>query len=185
MECRRVIGSGDISKKGRHFRRHLLGFHMNIKFEIDRKRREEKKIAAMSIGDLQALNPEMSFFDAVERMAMAQNFVRALPWNSLQDELDARHDDPNYEKMSIDDLNERLLALGYKLDRSSDCRSNSLWMSGPRAGKSYPVVSMKILQRDDRKSAMHFEARRDANFAALQVMRGKAYVAGTKAIYEI
>jgi hypothetical protein len=61
--------------------------------------------------------------------------------------------------------------LGYRLDRSMDCRHVARYMAGPKAGRSYPAISTGIKEIDTGKSAFHFEARRDDNFKKLQEMR--------------
>ena len=62
-------------------------------------------------------------------------------------------------------------AIGYRLDRAGDCPSVNRYVSGPRAGRSYPAVNLRVVQASDGLSAMHIDARRDASFEALQAMR--------------
>jgi len=46
-----------------------------------------------------------------------------------------------------------------ELDRTMDCRSNSRWVAGPRAGHSYPCVTTGIRERDTKLSFANVEAR--------------------------
>jgi hypothetical protein len=84
--------------------------------------------------------------------------------------------------ITVQHLNELLRRLGYRLDRDMDCRCMSRWMTGPRAGESYPCITTSIKEIDTGVSAFHFEkARRDKNFRALQDMRGSGrYFAVTR-----
>lgn len=66
-------------------------------------------------------------------------------------------------------------ALGYRVDRSADCRHVGRWLTGPRAGQSFPACSTGIREADTGRSAFHFEARRDANFRAMQALRGEVF----------
>lgn len=105
--------------------------------------------------------------------------------NGLADELAARENDPNCTLMTLKAMQERLRTLGYRLDRSGDCRSVARWMSGPRAGKSYPCVSLRPVQVDNGLGFAHVEARRDANFQELQRLRGSVYAKGAGFVYEL
>ncbi len=61
------------------------------------------------------------------------------------------------------------------------------WMTGPRAGISYPSVTTGIREADTGMSAFHVDARRDANFAKLQQMRlsGEYFAVSRGAILEL
>jgi hypothetical protein len=61
------------------------------------------------------------------------------------------------------------------------------WMTGPRAGKSYPCVASGICETGTGLSAFHVHARRDANLARLQEMRlgGKYFAVSGGAILEL
>ena len=74
-------------------------------------------------------------------------------------------------EFTLSSLSSELKRLGYRLDRSMDCKAISTWRTGERAGKSFPCISTGIKEIDTGKSAFHFEARRDKNFEALQAMR--------------
>jgi len=104
---------------------------------------------------------------------------------SLNEELAFRERDPGWNRMTLKSLEQRLRQLGYRLDRSGDCSSVSRWMSGVRAGSSYPCVSLRVVQANDGLGFAHVDARRDDAFRELQRMRLCTYVKGRNAIYEI
>lgn len=68
-------------------------------------------------------------------------------------------------------LDKELRKIGYRLDRKMDCRSTARWMTGDRAGESYPACSTGIKEVDTGLSAFNVDARRDANFDKLQELR--------------
>jgi hypothetical protein len=74
-------------------------------------------------------------------------------------------------QVTLEQLDAELRAIGYRLDCGGDCPSVNRYVSGPRAGRSYPAVNLRVVQASDGMSAMHIEARRDARFEALQQMR--------------
>jgi hypothetical protein len=74
-------------------------------------------------------------------------------------------------QVTLKQIDAALRAIGYRLDRSGDCHSRNRYLSGPRAGHSYPAVNLQVVQASDGLSAMHVDARRDARFEALQAMR--------------
>ncbi|WP_454887941.1 hypothetical protein [Sphingomonas oryzagri] len=104
---------------------------------------------------------------------------------SLRDELDHRARDGDHP-MSIGALAGAFRAIGYTLDRSLDCRCMSKWMTGPRAGQSYPCVTTGIREIDTGLSAFHVSARRDTRFDKLQEMRlsGKYFAVSKGALLE-
>lgn len=104
---------------------------------------------------------------------------------SLQDELKHRAHEGDHP-LPIKAIADALGAIGYVLDRSMDCRSMATWMTGPRAGTSYPCVTTGITEADTGLSAFNVDARRDANFARLQDMRssGRYFAVSRGAILE-
>ena len=69
-------------------------------------------------------------------------------------------------------IRDRLAAIGYKMDRSMDCFSNTRHMTGDFAGQSYPAITTDIAELDTGISFAHYkDARRDANFRELQRLR--------------
>lgn len=65
--------------------------------------------------------------------------------------------------------------LGYRVDRSADCRSTGRWLTGPRAGETFPACSTGIREADTGRSAFHFESRRDVRFFAMQALRSAIF----------
>lgn len=68
-------------------------------------------------------------------------------------------------------FDDELRALGYRLDRSVDCPQLGRYLTGPRAGASYPSVVMGVVQVSDGTSFANVHSRRDANFDRLQNIR--------------
>jgi hypothetical protein len=89
------------------------------------------------------------------------------------------------KRVTIREFEARLNALGYTLDRDKDCRCNSRYMTGERAGASYPCITTSARERDSGKGYAHFDARRDANFRALQKLRGEIFAVTRGAIFEL
>jgi len=75
------------------------------------------------------------------------------------------------ELLSVEAMAARFAALGYKLDRRLDCRSEARFMTGPNAGKSYPCITTGLREANTGMSAFHYQARRDSNFRAMQQLR--------------
>lgn len=92
----------------------------------------------------------------------------------LEAELSARALDGQFP-VTIREMGARFAALGYRLDRSLDCRSLSQWMTGPRAGTSHPVCSTGLKEADTGLSAFNVNARRDDNFRAMQELRSEVF----------
>lgn len=74
-------------------------------------------------------------------------------------------------RVTLQEFDEELRAIGYRLDRSMDAEGLNRYMEGELAGVSYPAVNMYVVQVSDGMSAFHVDARRDANFERLQHMR--------------
>ncbi len=70
-----------------------------------------------------------------------------------------------------------LATLGYKLDRSMDARSQHRYLTGKWAGLSHPGITTGIREADTGLTFCNIHARRDANFQALQAIRGGAVYA--------
>lgn len=77
--------------------------------------------------------------------------------------------------------------LGYRLDRSGDCAGVATWQLGPHAGRSYPCVTARIVEKDTGLSFAHENAKRDAHFETLQSLRfsGELFAVNRGAIFEI
>lgn len=88
----------------------------------------------------------------------------------LADEL-AYREAMGWRPVTLEEIERCLGSLGYALDRDCDCRGPALYMTGPRAGKSYPGLSTGINERDTGRSAFPVDARRDEAFSMLQRLR--------------
>ncbi len=96
----------------------------------------------------------------------------------MKNELEYRRANYPGSEFTLSSLANELKRLGYKLDRSMDCKHTARWLTGDRAGESYPCISTWVKEIDTGKSAFSTEARRDANFEALQTLRKEgAFVA--------
>ncbi len=74
-------------------------------------------------------------------------------------------------------------ALGYTLDRTMDCRAPSRYLE---TGRSYPCCTTSVKESDTGISAWHYlNARRDANFKAMQALRSKIFAISLGAILEV
>lgn len=104
----------------------------------------------------------------------------------LQAELDHRAS-VGQRPVTVEAMQDRLKALGYRLDRTMDCRSQSRWMTGPRAGESYPAVHTGIREIDTGLSFSHIDARRDENFRQLQALRssGELFAVSRDSLLEL
>lgn len=80
-----------------------------------------------------------------------------------------------------------LKVLGYNLCRENDCPHIARYMTGERAGFSYPSCSLYPVQIDNGLSFANADARRDDNFRALQAMRfsGEWYWIHNNRFYEL
>jgi hypothetical protein len=90
--------------------------------------------------------------------------------STLERELEARAADGLYPS-TIKHISSVLALIGYKLDRSDDCRHTARYMTGPRAGESYPCITTGLTEIDTGARYAHFASRRDANFERLQELR--------------
>ena len=79
------------------------------------------------------------------------------------------------ERLSVADFCARFAALGYTVDRSDDCKSMARYMTGARAGQSYPSCTTGINESDTGLRALNIHARRDSNFDAMQRLRGEIF----------
>lgn len=89
---------------------------------------------------------------------------------SLKRELDRRARD-GYRPVTMDQLRRTLDGLGYAVAVDMHADSDARHMTGEAAGESYPVRVLYVVEKDTRRSAFHYESRRDANFRALQAVR--------------
>jgi hypothetical protein len=92
----------------------------------------------------------------------------------LQREIDWRQS-IGQARLSVAELGRRYAALGYQLDRRLDCLSSARYMTGERAGETYPACDTGLKEADTGKSAWHCEARRDDLFKTMQALRGEVF----------
>ena len=90
--------------------------------------------------------------------------------DALEREL-ARRAKHGHKPTTVAGMSVALLAIGYKMDRSMDCRSDNLHVSGENAGESYPAVNVGVVEADTGLSFANIDARKDDNFHALQSLR--------------
>lgn len=79
------------------------------------------------------------------------------------------------ERVSIAEFNRRYAALGYKIDRTMDCRGMARIMTGEHAGESYPSCSTGINEADTGLRAWNVDARRDERYRAMQELRHEIF----------
>lgn len=88
-------------------------------------------------------------------------------------------------QVSVAQFKAEFAALGYRFDASMACKSLARYMTGPRAGETYPSNSWYPIQADDGLSAFHVDARRDYNFKALQNLRNEIFAVHAGYIIEV
>lgn len=75
------------------------------------------------------------------------------------------------EHVTLAQMAERIRPLGYRFERRSDCRCNSQYMTGEHAGRSYPHLSLHVVEADTGHSWGNIAARRDSNWESLKALR--------------
>jgi len=90
--------------------------------------------------------------------------------SDIQDEIAYRLS-VGQRRVSLEVFEDTIRQYGYRFDRRMDCKGPSRYMTGDRAGKSYPALSLKPVQIDDGLAWCNVEARRDSNFDALKASR--------------
>lgn len=76
-----------------------------------------------------------------------------------------------FHPVTVAQMNETLNSIGYELNRERDCYSNKRYMTGPRAGQSYPAINTGVRECDTKLEFCNVDARRDENFKTLQEWR--------------
>ena len=92
--------------------------------------------------------------------------------NQLEIEL-AERAERGHHPVTIKEMAIRLNTIGYELNRERDCYSNNRYMTGPRAGQSYPAINTGVREMDTKLEFCNVDARRDENFKTLQKWRGE------------
>lgn len=87
--------------------------------------------------------------------------------------------------LSVAEFAARFAALGYKLDRSLDCRAPARYITGPHAGESYLACTTGLKEADTGLSAFHYQARRDDTFRKMQELRGQICAISRGALLEV
>jgi hypothetical protein len=103
---------------------------------------------------------------------------------TLEREIAARFAD-GFRKLTLEGLVAEYGALGYSFDRTMDCRSIARWVTGPRAGETYPYLTLSPKETDTGRSAFNIEARRDANFRRLMELRSEIFAVSQERIVEV
>lgn len=85
------------------------------------------------------------------------------------------------EILTIPQFVARFAALGYRVDRSMDCRAMARYLDD---GRTYPACNTGMSEADTGRSAYHFESRRDSKFQAMQALRGQVFSISRGAILE-
>jgi hypothetical protein len=80
-----------------------------------------------------------------------------------------------YKQVTLAQFDAEIRAIGYRFDASMSCRSMAQIMTGPRAGTTYPAVSLYARQVDDGLSYCNMDARRDDAFIALKALRNSRF----------
>jgi len=88
-------------------------------------------------------------------------------------------------QVTVAQMGREFLALGYKLDRAMDCRCNARYMTGPRAGESYPCITTSVREISTGLRFAHCQAGRGDNFKAMQKLRGEIFAVTRGAILEV
>lgn len=87
----------------------------------------------------------------------------------------ARRELEGARRITFHELKRRVDALGYRLRPGSGCSCIARTLTGPGAGETFPCRTYAVYEADTGVSAFHYLlARRDGNFARLQVLRLEA-----------
>ena len=76
-------------------------------------------------------------------------------------------------------------AIGYTFDRSCDTQGMARYVSGERAGLSYPCLTLYPVQADDKVSVWNVNARRDTNYESFRALRNSLFTVVQGRIVEI
>lgn len=90
-----------------------------------------------------------------------------------------------WNHVSFEQFKAEYAAIGYTFDRSCDTQGIARYMSGERAGASYPCLTLYPVQTDDKVSAWNVNARRDANYEAFKVLRNSIFAVSRGRIVEV
>jgi len=88
------------------------------------------------------------------------------------------------KKVTVAQLRAMIRKIGYRFNPHMSCKSLARYMTGERAGESYPSNALYPVQIDDGRSYANVDARRDANFERLKEIRNTYYAVHGGYIYE-
>ena len=75
-------------------------------------------------------------------------------------------------QVSFADMQSAFAEIGYKFDRSMDCRASA---TDCNTGDTFPNLALYPVQIDNGLSAWNIDARRDTNFIRLQALRNEIF----------
>jgi hypothetical protein len=116
-------------------------------------------------------------------MSNASTVTTALRKESLEKEI-AFRERTGLLQVSFVQLKAMIREIGYRFDPHMTCKSLARYMTGTRAGESYPSNALYPRQIDDGLSYANVGARRDANFDRLKEIRNTYYSVHGGYIYE-
>ena len=90
-----------------------------------------------------------------------------------------------YRQVSFEQFKTEYAAIGYTFDRTSDVRSIARYMTGERAGQSYPYLGLYPVQMDNKVSAWNVDARRDSNWVQFKALRNTLFAVTQGRIVEL
>ncbi|WP_157643939.1 hypothetical protein [Burkholderia ubonensis] len=116
-------------------------------------------------------------------MSMTKTAVSTARDESIAKEV-AFRDKLGLKKVTFEQLKAMIRELGYRFDPRMSCKSLARYMTGERAGESYPANSLYPVQIDNGKSYANVESRRDSNWEKLKEIRNTYYAVHGGYIYE-
>ena len=90
-----------------------------------------------------------------------------------------------WKQVSFEQFKAEYAAIGYTFDRSCDTQGMARYVSGERAGLSYPCLTLYPVQADDKVSVWNVDARRDAKYEAFRALRNSVFAVSRGRIVEV
>lgn len=87
-------------------------------------------------------------------------------------------------QVSLSAYQRGLREIGYRLNRDLDCMGNARYMTGERAGESYPSLAVTPVQLDNGLAFCHVDARRDGSYEKLKEFRNTVFAVSRNRIVE-
>ena len=116
--------------------------------------------------------------------SLSGSLTRGMMMDTLENEI-AHRLSQGYRQVSFEQFKTEYAAIGYTFDRTSDVRSIARYMTGERAGQSYPYLGLYPVQIDNRLSAWNVDARRDDNYQAFRALRHSLFAIVQGRIVEV